>query len=142
MLRTSVPPPLPDLRKQVMAKLLALKQSDSASGLVEAQALIAKEYGFDSWTALQSARPRPARAWRNPNAPLRHTDSLAPERFRMDGLLDQESDIKATAGFLRTGLIVQAGFLLAALAGLWLLFFNRDPGGPWTAAQHLFGALF
>ena len=135
-------PPLPELRRQVMTKLLALKQSDPAAGLAEAQALVAKEYGFNSWTALQAVRARPARAWRNPNAPLRRGESLAPERFRLDGLLDQDSDIKATAGFLRTGLIVQAGFLLAALAGLWLLFFNRNPAGPWTAAQQLFHALF
>ncbi len=125
-----------------MATLITLKQSDPAAGVADAQAALAREQGFESWAALQSTVSRPARAWRNPNAPLVRGENLAPERFRLDGLLDQESDIKATAGFLRSGLIAQAGFLLAALAGLWLLFFNRNPGGPWTAAQQLFHALF
>jgi hypothetical protein len=127
----SLPPPLPELRKQVMAKLLALKQSDPTAGLAQAQALIAKEYGFDSWAALQSARARPAKGWRNPNAPLRGPENLAPERFRLNALLENETDIRTQQKFFRNGMLMQAGFLFAALAGLWLLFAKTQAGGAW-----------
>ena len=137
----SVPPPLPELRKQVMARLLALKQVDPTAGLADAQALIAQEHGFPSWTALQSARARPAKGWRNPNAPLRRPENLAPERFRLEAMLDNESDIRTQQKFFRGAMLMQAGFLLAALAGLWLLFAKTQAGGAWRALIRLFHAL-
>jgi len=137
----SVPPPLPELRKLVMAKLLALKQADPAAGLGEAQTLIAQEHGFESWNALHSARGRPAKGWRNPHAPLQRRENLAPERFRLEAMLDNETDIRNQQKFFRNGVLMQAGFLLAALAGLWLLFAGTQAGGAWHGLMHLVHAL-
>jgi|SRR6185437_13485720 len=137
----SVPPPLPELRKQVMAKLIALKQADPAAGLAQAQGLVARDHGFNSWAELQSARSRPQRGWRNPNAPLQRPESLAPERFRLEALLDNETDIRNQQKFFRNGVLMQAGFLLAALAGLWLLFAGTQAGGAWHGLMHLIHAL-
>jgi hypothetical protein len=138
----AIPPPLPELRKQVMARLIALKQADPAAGLTEAQAAIAREYGFESWPALQASLARPRKGWRNPNAPLRRAENLAPERFRLDGLLDNEKDIRAQRGFFRSGLLMQLGFVLVALAGLWLVFAGTETGGAWQGLLRLAHALF
>jgi hypothetical protein len=49
-----------------------------------------------------------------------------PERFRQDGLLDQETDIETHAAFFRAGIIAHIAFLLAALIGVSLLFLGKD----------------
>ena len=48
--------------------------------------------------------------------------ALYPERFRQDGLLDDEANIQTNLRFFMAGAAAQIGFLFAALVGLALLF--------------------
>ena len=134
----SIPPPLPDLRRQVMARLIELKQTNPAATLMQAQSAVAKDHGFADWRALTAAKPRPTRRL-GPHAPRKRED-LAAARFHF-AALDDDGDIRRHEAFFRRGLLAQAGFLLAALAGLWLLFANTQPDGGWHALLRLAGAL-
>ena len=86
--------PHPDhLRKQAKARLAAMRAKAPATRLAEAQGLIAREYGFASWAALQA---EVASRVQSPNGQWRkvrraHVAPLYPERFRQDGLLDDEA---------------------------------------------------
>jgi hypothetical protein len=54
-LRQLPPVPNPDnLRKQAKTRLVALRAHASSTRLAEAQHLIAREYGFANWSALQA----------------------------------------------------------------------------------------
>lgn len=57
-------------------------------------------------------------------------EALYPERFRQDGLIDREAEMKITATALWVGIKMQGAFLIAALAGLGLLFVRPD---QWSA---------
>lgn len=122
-------PPLPHpdfLRKEAKARLIALKARVPSARLADVQFALAREYGFENWGALlaevarRTSGPRGARA----RVKRAHVAALYPERFRQDGLLDQEADIETHAAFFRAGVIVQIGFVLAALVGVSLLFIN------------------
>jgi hypothetical protein len=122
-------PPLPHpdyLRKEAKTRLIALKARVPGARLADVQFTLAREYGVENWGALlaevarRSSGPRGARA----RVKRAHVAALYPERFRQDGLLDQEEDIETHAAFFRAGVIVQIGFVLAALVGVSLLFIN------------------
>jgi hypothetical protein len=117
--------PHPDhLRKQAKARLAVLREKLPTARLGDAQLTIAREYGFASWAALQAevaARVQSPRGqWRKVRQA--HVAPLYPERFRQDGLLDDETDIRTNQRFFLTGAAAQIGFLFAALVGLALLF--------------------
>ena len=133
-----IPPPLPELRRQVMARLIALKATDPAATLADAQTAVARELGFDTWRALTAAQPRPTRRL-GPHAPRKRED-LTAARFHFTAI-DDDSDIRRHQAFFRRGMLAQAGFLLAALAGFWLLFAKTEPGGAWDALLRLGHAL-
>src|SRR5438067_2287394 len=120
-------PPLPHpdhLRKQAKARLVAMRATAPATRLAEAQAVIAREYGFASWAALQAEVAQrgqsPRGQWRK--VQRAHAAPLYPERFRQDGLLDDEVDIQTNLRFFAAGAVAQIGFLFAGLVGLALLF--------------------
>ena len=133
-----IAPPLPDLRRQVMARLIELKQTNPAATLADAQSAVARDHGFESWSDLQASKPRPTRRI-GPHTPRRRED-LTATRFRFDAL-DDDGDIRAQQAFFRRGMLAQAGFLVAALAGLWLLFAKTAPEGGWNALIRLARAL-
>jgi hypothetical protein len=117
--------PHPDhLRKQAKARLAAMRAKMPTARLAEAQGVIAREYGFASWAALQaevaSRVQSPRGQWRKVNQA--HVAPLYPERFRQDGLLDDEANIQTNLRFFMAGAAAQIGFLFAALVGLALLF--------------------
>jgi hypothetical protein len=117
--------PHPDhLRKQAKARLAAMRAKMPTARLAEAQGVIAREYGFASWAALQaevtSRVQSPRGQWRK--VQRAHLAPLYPERFRQDGLLDDEANIQTNVRFFMAGAAAQIGFLVAALAGLALLF--------------------
>jgi len=119
-------PPLPHpghLRKQAKARLAVLREKAPATRLADAQSLLAQEYGFANWGALLAEVTRRASGPRGQRANVNraHVAPLYPERFRRDGLLDQESDIETHLSFFRAGVIAQIGFLFAALMGLAFL---------------------
>ena len=120
-------PPLPNsnhLRKQAKARLAAMKTKVPGARLADAQLILAREYGFSNWAALQAevacrgAGPLGQRA----NVRRAHVAPLYPERFRQDGLLEGEAEMEAHLAFFRAGAMAQLGFLLAALIGLAILF--------------------
>lgn len=118
------PVPHPDhLRKQAKARLAAMRAKMPTARLAEAQGLIAREYGFASWAALQAEVEQrvqsPRGQWRK--VQRAHVAPLYPERFRQDGLLDDEANIQTNQRFFLVGAAAQIGFLLAALVGLALL---------------------
>ena len=117
--------PHPDhLRKQAKARLSAMRARAPATRLAEAQIVIAREYGFASWAALQaevaSRAQSPHGQWRKVRRA--HVAPLYPERFRQDGLLDDEANIQTNLRVFMAGAVAQIGFLFAALVGLALLF--------------------
>ena len=75
------------------------------------------------WAALQAEVEQrvqsPRGQWRK--VQRAHVAPLYPERFRQDGLLDDEANIQANQRFFLVGAAAQIGFLLAALVGLALL---------------------
>lgn len=64
----------------------------------------------------------------------RRQEALYPERFRQDGLLDQEADIARAGAQLRRGIKVQLGFLVVLLAGFALVFVRPQ---QWSALHRL-----
>ena len=124
--KRQLPPiPHPDhLRKQAKARLAAMRAKMPTARLADAQGVIAREYGFASWAALQaevtSRVQSPNGQWRKVRRA--HVAPLYPERFRQDGLLDDEANIQANLRFFMAGAAAQIGFLFAALVGLALLF--------------------
>lgn len=124
--KRQLPPiPHPDhLRKQAKARLVAMRAKAPTVKLADAQAVIAREYGFPSWAALQAEVAKRAQSphgqWRKVRRA--HVAALYPERFRQDGLLDDEANIQTNLRFFMAGAAAQIGFLFAALVGLALLF--------------------
>jgi hypothetical protein len=121
--------PHPDhLRKQAKARLADMKAKVPGARLADAQFALARAYGFASWSALQAEVARRTSGPLGQRARVRraHVAVLYPERFRQDGLLDQEADIEAHAAFFRAGVIAQIGFIFAALTGVSLLFLSDE----------------
>ena len=121
--------PHPDhLRKQAKARLAAMRAKVPTARLADAQGLIAREYGFASWAALQAEVAQrtqgPRGQWRKVQRV--HVAPLYPERFRQDGLLDDEANIQTNLRFFLAGAAAQIGFLAAALVGLALLFITPE----------------
>ena len=117
--------PQPDhLRKQAKARLAAMRAKLPTARLADAQGVIAREYGFASWAALQAEVAQrtqgPRGQWRKVGRA--HVAPLYPERFRQDSLLENEADIQTNLRFFMAGAAAQIGFLFAALVGLALLF--------------------
>ena len=117
--------PHPDhLRKQAKARLAAMRAKMPTARLADAQGVIAREYGFANWAALQAEVAQrtqsPHGQWRK--VQRAHVAPLYPERFRQDGLLDDEANIQTNLRFFIAGAVAQIGFLFAALVGLALLF--------------------
>ena len=112
------------LRKQAKARLAAMRAKMPTARLADAQGVIAREYGFTSWAALQaevaSRVQSPRGQWRK--VQRAHVAPLYPERFRQDALLENETDIQTNLRFFLAGAVAQIGFLFAALVGLALLF--------------------
>ena len=115
------PIPHPDhLRKQAKARLAAMRaKAPAPQGWPMPKGLIAREYGFASWAALQAEVAQRAQSprgqWRK--VQRAHVAPLYPERFRQDGLLDDEANIQTNLRFFLAGAAAQIGFLFAALVG-------------------------
>ncbi|HEX3753664.1 MAG TPA: hypothetical protein VHV26_01175 [Rhizomicrobium sp.] len=116
------------LRKQAKARLAMMKANAPSARLADAQHVLAREYGFENWAALQAEVARRTSGPLGQRAHVRrvHVAPLYPERYRQDGLIDQEADIETTAAFFRTGVAAQIGFLFTALIGVSLLFLSRE----------------
>jgi hypothetical protein len=121
--KRELPPiPHPDhLRKQAKARLAVMREKSPSSRLADAQALIAREYGFPSWVAL---RAEVAQRVQSPQGQWRHVRRahLAPFRpgwWRQEDL--PENEMEVSAAFLRAAVILQIGVMLALVGGLALI---------------------
>jgi hypothetical protein len=116
------PIPHPDhLRKQAKTRLLAMRAKMPAARLADAQATIAREYGFENWAALQTEVARrvqsPQGQWRQVRKA--HLAPFRPGWWHGNG--SDEEEVETLAGFLRAALVVQAGFLVVVMIGLALI---------------------
>lgn len=133
--KRELPPiPHPDhLRKQAKARLGALRANAPATRLAEAQALIAREYGFSSWVALQAEVTKrvasPLGQWR-----MVRRAHLAPHGPNAPALTSEED---AELAFAIAGGVAQIGSLLAILIGVGLIvwaFYSHGQLLPFHAA--------
>jgi hypothetical protein len=109
--------PDPDqLRKQIKARLAYMKTRVPGARSADVKFILAREYGFASWAALQAEIFRRIvvgkirlfrRAWIAAVTPKNRVDQDAGE---------------AHMAFLRTGVAVQNGFIFAALVGVGMVF--------------------
>jgi hypothetical protein len=119
-------PPIPHsdhLRKQAKARLAVMRSKLPTARLADAQLMIAGEYGFASWAALQAAVARRAASPLGQRARIlaAHVAPLYPERYHQDALLESEADVHTNLRFFMAGAATQIGFLFAALVGVALL---------------------
>ena len=112
--------PHPDhLRKQAKARLSAMRAKAPATRLAEAQIVIAREYGFASWGALQTEVAKrvagPMGQWSMVRRA--HLALHSPNGFGapVDDGLDAEQAFAASGG------VAQIGTLLAILVGVGLI---------------------
>jgi hypothetical protein len=124
--KRALPPiPHPDhLRKQAKARLAALRTKSPSARLADAQAVIAHEYGFPNWAALQGEVARRAASPLGQRAKVLavHVAPLYPEHFRQDALLESEAEEQTNLRFFMVGAAAQVGFVLVAMVGIALLF--------------------
>ena len=119
--------PHPDhLRKQAKARLAELRQRAPAARLTQAQLVLAREYGFPDWAALQAEVARraasPAGSWsRIRRAPM----GVVPFWRMPEGERDDAPQV-----FFRIGMVMQVGVLLILLAGAGLLTIALHQGLP------------
>src|SRR5579863_7702396 len=101
------------LRKQAKARLAEMRLRTPTARLTEAQLVLAREYGFPAWAALQAEVARRAPA------------GLVPFRRMPEGERDDALQV-----FLRIGMVMQVGVLLILLAGAGLLTVALHQGLP------------
>ena len=120
--------PHPDhLRKQAKARLAAMREKSPTARLAEAQLVIAREYGFDNWGAMQAEVTRRTKGPRGATASLRRADLTPLHAARFQESPDADSALHAPMDFFRLGLVAQIGFVFVALAGLALVFVAIGP---------------
>ena len=120
--------PNPDhLRKQAKARLAEIRLRASGARLGEAQLILAREYGFPDWAALQAEVVRraasPAGAWGR----MRRAPAGMVPFWQMT---ETERD-ETGPGFLRASAVMPLGVLLA-LVGLGLVLFAIHQGLPFS----------
>jgi hypothetical protein len=124
------PIPHPDhLRKQAKARLAVLRTTSPGARLTDAQALVAREYGFANWMALQAEVTQrvqsPQGQWRH--ARRLHLAAFRPGWWRQEEPPDDEAE--TVAAFLRAAVILQMGFVLVLVGGLALIFWIMQLNG-------------
>jgi hypothetical protein len=123
------------LRKQAKARLAEMRLRAPGARLGEAQLILAREYGFSDWAALQAEVARhaasPAGAW----ARIRRMPAAVLPFWRMP---EAERD-EAPESFFRIGMAAQVGLLVVVLAALGLVELAMYEGLPFErplAAHH------
>lgn len=122
-------PPLPHLdklKKQAKARLAEMRARMPVARLADAQQLLARDYGFESWGALKAEVER-----RNadPAAAALRGNKARGALFRAGRhMADEDGDPQSPAPFFRTGLAVTVGFVLLAIIGVALVFATTAEG--------------
>jgi len=109
------------LRKQAKARLAAMKAKVPSARLADAQLILAREYGFSNWAALQAEVARRGAGPLGQRAHVRrvHLAPFRPGWWRQDE--PPEDEVDAAAAFLRAAVILQIGVVLAVVGGLALI---------------------
>jgi hypothetical protein len=110
------------LRKQAKARLADMRVKTPTARLSDVQLVLANEYGFANWKALQAEVTRRTSGPRDRRASLRQAD-LHGERFTGD----QDAAISSPMDFFRVGVAAQVGFVFVALTGIALVFVASGP---------------
>ena len=121
--------PNPDhLRKQAKVRLAEMRQRVPGARLGQAQLVLAREYGFSGWAALQAEVERraasPAGAWQR----IRRAPASLMPFWRMR----EEADGMPLA-FFRIGMVMQVGGLLVLLGVIGLVALAIHQGLPFNA---------
>jgi hypothetical protein len=122
-------PPLPHLeklKKEAKARLAEMRARTPVARLADAQHLLARDYGFESWAALKSEVER-----RNsgPEAAALRGNKARGALFRAGRRMpDEDSDPQSPAAFFHAGMAATVGFVLLALLGVALLFVTSAEG--------------
>jgi hypothetical protein len=129
--------PNPDhLRKQAKARLAEMRARAPGARLGEAQLVLAREYGFASWAALQAEAVRRAAS---PAGAIRRIRRAPASLFPFWRMAETEKD-EAPERFFRIGMAVQVGLLVTVLAALGLVELAMAQGLPFnrplTAHHH------
>jgi len=120
--------PHPDhLRKQAKARLAGLREKTPTTRLAEVQSVIAKEYGFANWGALQAEVTRRTSGIRSQRASLRQADLTLGHSERFAKAPDQDAAISTPVDFFRVGVAAQVGVVFVALTGMALVFVANGP---------------
>jgi len=121
--------PSPDyLRKQAKSRLTEMRQRAPSARLGEAQLILAREYGFSSWAALQAEVARRAASPAGAIRRIRRAPAAVFPFWRMaQGEGDENLDT-----FFRVGMTVQVGLLVVVLAGLGLVELAMVQGLPFN----------
>ncbi len=114
------------LRKQAKARLAEMRLRTPAACLTEAQLVLAREYGFPAWAALQAEVARRAASPAGSRNRIRRAPAGLVPFWRMpEGERDDALQI-----FFRIGMVMQVGVLLILLAGAGLLTVALHRGVP------------
>ena len=115
------------LRKQAKARLAGMRVKTPTARLSDAQLMLANEYGFANWGALQAEVTRRTSGPRGQRASLRQADptSLYSERFA--AAPDHDAAISTPLDFFRVGVVAQVGVVFVALTGMALVFIAIGP---------------
>ena len=118
--------PNPDhLRKQAKARLAEMRQRAPGARLGEAQLILAREYGFADWTALQAEAARRATSPAGAVRRIRRVPVAVLPFWRVVGPDGDETP----QDFMRAGVVMSLGVLLA-LVGLGVILFANHQGVP------------
>src|SRR5258708_275414 len=114
------------LRKQAKARLADMRVKTPTARLSDAQLMLANEYGFANWGALQADVTRRASGPRGQRASLRQAD-LTPYSERFADAPDQDAANSTPLDFFRVGVAAQVGVVFVALTGMALVFVAIGP---------------
>ncbi|HSS14968.1 MAG TPA: hypothetical protein VLL04_13800 [Rhizomicrobium sp.] len=126
--------PNPDhLRKQAKARLIQMRAYAPGARLGEAQLVLAREYGFPDWAALQAEVARRAAS---PAGAIRHIRRAPAAVLPFWRIAGTEPD-EHPQGFLRGSVVMSAGVLLALLGVAVILMASHYlPPGRLLIAHH------
>jgi hypothetical protein len=106
-----------------------MRTKSPGARLTDAQALVAREYGFANWTALQAEVTQRVQS---PHGQWRHVRRLHLAAFRPGWWRQEEppdDEAETVAAFLRAAVILQIGFVLVLVGGLALIFWVMQLNG-------------
>jgi hypothetical protein len=120
-------PQLPNaenLRKQAKARLVEMRSNISTARLAHAQLVLAREYGFSTWAALQEEVARRTDGPRGQRSRIRKM----PQKFQFSAF-NSDFETEDSQMPFHAGAAIQVGFVVLFLIGMALLAFTLKFSG-------------